>query len=51
MAIEERDVFGQVLVALVTPMTHDGEVDWTEFKNFMLPHVTVSENEIQIGMK
>src|SRR6188768_1083561 len=20
--------FGQVLVALVTPMTHDGEVDW-----------------------
>ncbi len=28
MAIEQRDVFGQVLVALVTPMTPDGEVDW-----------------------
>lgn len=24
----EKDLFGQVLVALVTPMTADGEVDW-----------------------
>lgn len=24
----QKDVFGQVLVALVTPMTPDGEVDW-----------------------
>ena len=28
MVSKERDVFGQVLVALVTPMTADGEVDW-----------------------
>lgn len=26
--VQNRDLFGQVLVALVTPMTADGEVDW-----------------------
>jgi 4-hydroxy-tetrahydrodipicolinate synthase len=26
--VQQRDLFGQVLVALVTPMTADGEVDW-----------------------
>ncbi|MFB9285016.1 MULTISPECIES: 4-hydroxy-tetrahydrodipicolinate synthase [Pseudoclavibacter] len=26
--MEQDNPFGQVLVALVTPMTHDGEVDW-----------------------
>ena len=26
----EQDLFGQVLVALVTPMTTDGEVDWQD---------------------
>jgi len=35
MAIQERDVFGQVLVALVTPMTHDGEVDWDATEKHM----------------
>ncbi|MEY4294164.1 MAG: hypothetical protein RIR29_814, partial [Actinomycetota bacterium] len=25
---EQRNLFGQVLVALVTPMNADGEVDW-----------------------
>jgi len=28
MVTQEPDVFGQVLVALVTPMNHEGEVDW-----------------------
>ncbi|MDG2478455.1 MAG: dihydrodipicolinate synthase family protein, partial [Aquiluna sp.] len=28
MANQHSDIFGQVLVALVTPMTPDGEVDW-----------------------
>jgi 4-hydroxy-tetrahydrodipicolinate synthase len=28
MVTQQRDLFGQVLVALVTPMTADGEVDW-----------------------
>ncbi len=28
MVTREPDVFGQVLVALVTPMTAEGEVDW-----------------------
>ena len=28
MLAQQRDLFGQVLVALVTPMTADGEVDW-----------------------
>ena len=26
--VQNKDLFGQVLVALVTPMTADGEVDW-----------------------
>ena len=29
MANTNKDIFGQVLVALVTPMTPEGEVDWT----------------------
>lgn len=28
MVSQQKDIFGQVLVALVTPMTADGEVDW-----------------------
>ena len=28
MSQKHKDLFGQVLVALVTPMTPDGEVDW-----------------------
>ncbi len=28
MVTQQKDVFGQVLVALVTPMTAEGEVDW-----------------------
>ncbi|NBR64878.1 MAG: 4-hydroxy-tetrahydrodipicolinate synthase [Micrococcales bacterium] len=28
MSEKQKDLFGQVLVALVTPMTTDGEVDW-----------------------
>ena len=28
MSEKHKDLFGQVLVALVTPMTPDGEVDW-----------------------
>jgi 4-hydroxy-tetrahydrodipicolinate synthase len=28
MANTNKDIFGQVLVALVTPMTPEGEVDW-----------------------
>ncbi|MCF8529388.1 MAG: 4-hydroxy-tetrahydrodipicolinate synthase [Aquiluna sp.] len=28
MFARQKDLFGQVLVALVTPMTEDGEVDW-----------------------
>jgi 4-hydroxy-tetrahydrodipicolinate synthase len=28
MSEKDKDLFGQVLVALVTPMTPEGEVDW-----------------------
>ena len=28
MSQKHKDLFGQVLVALVTPMTSEGEVDW-----------------------
>ncbi|MEY3327057.1 MAG: 4-hydroxy-tetrahydrodipicolinate synthase [Actinomycetota bacterium] len=28
MVSQQKDIFGQVLVALVTPMTAEGEVDW-----------------------
>lgn len=28
MSLKGKEIFGQVLVALVTPMTPDGEVDW-----------------------
>ncbi len=28
MSKEQKNLFGQVLVALVTPMTAEGEVDW-----------------------
>ena len=28
MSQNGKEFFGQVLVALVTPMHHDGEVDW-----------------------
>ncbi|MEZ7964173.1 MAG: dihydrodipicolinate synthase family protein, partial [Candidatus Nanopelagicales bacterium] len=35
MRSEQKDIFGQVLVALVTPMTHDGEVDWAATEKHM----------------
>ncbi len=35
MRSEQKDIFGQVLVALVTPMTHDGEVDWDATEKHM----------------
>jgi 4-hydroxy-tetrahydrodipicolinate synthase len=35
MVQQHKDLFGQVLVALVTPMTADGEVDWDATERHM----------------
>jgi len=35
MAKTNQGIFGQVLVALVTPMTPEGEVDWASVEKHM----------------
>ena len=38
--------FGQVLVALVTPMTADGEVDWPAVEKHIDDVITAGADEI-----
>ena len=35
MSAQNKDLFGQVLVALVTPMNSEGEVDWPATETLM----------------
>jgi 4-hydroxy-tetrahydrodipicolinate synthase len=48
MSLKNADVFGQVLVALVTPMTPDGEVDWASTERLIDYQVSNGANGIVV---
>ncbi|MEN9752336.1 MAG: hypothetical protein RL670_27, partial [Actinomycetota bacterium] len=48
MSLKNADLFGQVLVALVTPMTPDGEVDWDSTERLIDYQVSNGANGIVV---
>ena len=48
MSLKNAELFGQVLVALVTPMTPDGEVDWNSTERLIDYQVSNGANGIVV---
>ncbi len=48
MSLKNAELFGQVLVALVTPMTPDGEVDWVSTERLIDYQVSNGANGIVV---
>jgi 4-hydroxy-tetrahydrodipicolinate synthase len=49
MSLKNAELFGQVLVALVTPMTPDGEVDWNSTERLIDYQVSNGANGIVVS--